>query len=153
MSTDEKLHNVPCVQCSFSDNNNVLPEPVEWAVNMIADSVDSAFSTIIIWGNPYIQAATVIWVEFEATSWIKTHGRYPRTSPPWKSLLKKDDSEAWRSTKIASIHRLEKQYTTKQVEHNLPSWCSGAVSWVDLHCRKISLVGQLLTLRLPFYYQ
>ena len=48
MSTDGKLHNVPCVQCSFSDNSTVLPESVEWAVNVIADSVDSAFSTTII---------------------------------------------------------------------------------------------------------
>ena len=80
----------------------------------------------------------------------KNTWKEPRTSLPWKSLLKKDDSEAKRSTKVASIHQLEKQYTTKQVEHNLPSWCSGAVSWVDLHCRKISLVGLLLTLRIPF---
>jgi len=80
----------------------------------------------------------------------KNTWKVPRTSPPWKSLLKKEVSEAWRSTKVASIHRLEKQYTTKQVEHNLLPWCSGAISWVDLHCHKISLVGLLLTLRLPF---
>ena len=67
----EKLHNVPCVQFSFSNDNTVLSESVEWAVNVIADSIDSLFSMIIIWGNPRIQAATVIWVESEATSWVK----------------------------------------------------------------------------------
>ena len=76
MPTDTKLHNVPCVQFSFSNDNTVLSESVEWAVNVIADSVDSAFLMIIIWGNPRIQAATVIWVESDATSWVKTHGRY-----------------------------------------------------------------------------
>ena len=150
MATNEMLHKVPGVQFSFSDDNTILSESIERAVNVIADSVDSAFLMIIIWGNPRIQAATVIWVESDATSWVKTHGRYQRTSPHWKSLLKKDDSEAWRTTKVASIHQLENQYTTKQVEHNLPSWCSGIVSWVDLYCHKISFVGLLLILRLPF---
>ena len=45
-------------------------------MNVIADSVDPAFSMIIIWGNPCIQATTVIWVESEATSWVKTHRMY-----------------------------------------------------------------------------
>ena len=57
MPTDGKLHNVPCVQFSFSNDNTLLAESVEWAVNVIANSVDSVFSTIIIWGNPRIQAA------------------------------------------------------------------------------------------------
>ena len=108
MPTNEKLHNVPCVQFSFSNDNTILSKSVEWAVNVIADSVDSTFSTIIIWGNPRIQAATVIWVESDATSWVKTHGRYQRTSSSWKSLLKKEDSEVWRTTKVASIHQLQK---------------------------------------------
>ena len=62
-------------------------------MNVIADSVDLAFLMVIIWGNPCIQAATIIWVESEATSWVKTHGRHERTSLPWKTLLKKDDSK------------------------------------------------------------
>ena len=36
-------------------------------------------------------------------------------------MLKRDDSEVWRTIKVASIHQLEKQYATKQVEHNLHS--------------------------------
>ena len=80
----------------------------------------------------------------------KNTWKVPRTISPWKSLLKRDVSEVWKATKVAIIHHLKKQYTTKQVEPNLPSWCSGAVSWIDLHYRKIHLVGLLLTLRLPF---
>ena len=49
----------------------------------------------------------------------KNTWKVPRTSPPWKSLLKKDDSEVWKATKVVVIHHPEKQYTTKQVEHNL----------------------------------
>ena len=60
MPTDGKLHNVPCVQFSFSNDSTLLSEFVEWEVNVIANSIDSVFSTIIIWGNPRIQAATVI---------------------------------------------------------------------------------------------
>jgi len=153
MPIDGKLHNVPCVQLSFSNDNTILSGFVEWAVNVIADSVDSAFSTIIIWGNPCIQAATVIWVGFAATSWLKTHGNVLRTSPPWRSLLKKDDSEVWRSMRVASIHWLEKQYTTKLVERNLTLWCSGAVSWFDLHYSKTNFVELHWTLKLPFCYQ
>ena len=48
MPTDEMLHKVPCVQFSFSNDNTVLSEPIEWVVNVIADSIGSAFSTIII---------------------------------------------------------------------------------------------------------
>ena len=118
-------------------------------MKVIVDSVDSAFSTIIIEGNSRIQAATVIWIEFDATSWVKTHGRYQRTSSPWKSLLKKDN-KVWRTTKVVVIHHPEKQYTTK-IEYNFPSWCCCIVSWVDLHYCKTSFVGLLLTLRLPFY--
>ena len=47
MPTDGKLHSVPGVQSSFSDNNTVLSESVERAVNVIADSVGSAVSMII----------------------------------------------------------------------------------------------------------
>ena len=47
MPTDGKLYNVPCVQFSFSNDNMVLSESVERAVNVIADSVGSAVSMII----------------------------------------------------------------------------------------------------------
>ena len=40
-------------------------------MNVIADSIDPSFSMIMIWGNPRIQAAVVIWVESKATSWVK----------------------------------------------------------------------------------
>ena len=86
----EKLHNVLCMQFSFSNDNTLLSESVEWAVKVIADSVDSAFLTIIIWENPCIQAAIVIWVESEATSWVKTHGRYQGTSPPLEILAEEE---------------------------------------------------------------
>ena len=131
MPTNGKLRNVSCVQLSFSNDNTILSKSVQWAVNVIADSVGSVFSMIIIWGNPCIQAAIVIWVDSEATPWVKIHGRYQRTSPSCKSLLKKDDSKVWKATKVVVIHHPEKQYTTKQVEHNLTLWCSGAVSWFD----------------------
>ena len=42
------LHKVPCVQFSFSNDNTVLSESVERAVNVMVDSVGSVFSTIII---------------------------------------------------------------------------------------------------------
>ena len=48
MPTDETLHKVPCVQFCFSNDNTVLSESVEREVNVIADSVGSAFSMIII---------------------------------------------------------------------------------------------------------
>jgi DNA-directed RNA polymerase-5 subunit 1 len=47
MPTDGKLHTVPCVQFSFFDNNTIFSESVEGAVNVIADSIGSMFSTII----------------------------------------------------------------------------------------------------------
>ena len=47
MPTDGKLHNVPRVQFSFSNDNMVLSESVEREVNVIADSVGSAVLTII----------------------------------------------------------------------------------------------------------
>ena len=50
MSTDGKLHKVPCVQFSFSDDNTVLSESVERAVNVIADSVCSVLLDTIIKG-------------------------------------------------------------------------------------------------------
>ena len=40
MSIDGKLHNVPCVQFSVSDDNIVLPESVEKVANVIADFVN-----------------------------------------------------------------------------------------------------------------
>ena len=40
----------------------VLSESVEREVNVIADSVGSAFSTIIIYGDLRIQTIIVIWV-------------------------------------------------------------------------------------------
>ena len=48
MPTKEMLHKVPCVQFSFSNDSTILSESVESAMNVIADSVGSAFSTIII---------------------------------------------------------------------------------------------------------
>ena len=77
----------------------------------------------------------------------KNTWKVPRISLPWKTLLKKDDSEVWRATKVVVIHHLERQYTTK-IEDKFPSWCCCTVSWVDLHYSKITLVGLLLTLRL-----
>ena len=47
MSTDGKLHNVPCVQCSFSNDNTVFSESAERAVNVVADSIGLAVSMII----------------------------------------------------------------------------------------------------------
>jgi hypothetical protein len=47
MPTDGKLHIVPCVQFSFFDNNTIFSMSVEGAVNAIAESVGSTFSTII----------------------------------------------------------------------------------------------------------
>ena len=47
MPTDGKLHNVPCVQFCFSNDNMVLSESIERAVNVIADFVGSVVSTII----------------------------------------------------------------------------------------------------------
>ena len=48
MATNEMLHKVPGVQFSFSDDNTILSESIERAMNVIADSVDSAFLMIII---------------------------------------------------------------------------------------------------------
>ena len=48
MLTDEMLQKVPCVQFSFSNDNTVLSESVDRAVNVIANSVGSAFLTINI---------------------------------------------------------------------------------------------------------
>ena len=48
MPTDGKLHNVPFVQFSFSNDNIVLSKSVEGAVNVIANSVDSAILMITI---------------------------------------------------------------------------------------------------------
>ena len=50
MPIDGKLHKVPCVQFSFSDDNTVLSESVERAVNVIADSVCSVLLDTIIKG-------------------------------------------------------------------------------------------------------
>ena len=47
MPTEETLQKVPCVQFSFSNDNTILSESIEWAMNVIADSVGSAFLTII----------------------------------------------------------------------------------------------------------
>jgi DNA-directed RNA polymerase-5 subunit 1 len=59
ISTNGKLLVVPYVQFSFSDDNTVLSESVEGLVNVIADSVGFVF------------LPTVIWVESDATSWVK----------------------------------------------------------------------------------
>ena len=47
MPTNGKLYNIPCVQFSFSNDNTVLSESIERAVNVIADSVGLAVLTII----------------------------------------------------------------------------------------------------------
>jgi len=50
MPISGKLHKVPCVQFSFSDESTVLSESVERAVNVIADSVCSVLLDTIIKG-------------------------------------------------------------------------------------------------------
>ena len=42
---------IPCVQFSFSDDNTILSESVERAVNVIADSVCSVLLDTIIKGS------------------------------------------------------------------------------------------------------
>ena len=50
MATNEMLHKVPGVQFSFSDDNTILSESIERAVNVIADSVCSVLLDTIIKG-------------------------------------------------------------------------------------------------------
>jgi hypothetical protein len=47
---DGKLHKIPCLQFSFSNDNTILSESVESAVNLISDSVCSVLLDTIIKG-------------------------------------------------------------------------------------------------------
>ncbi|XP_062224054.1 DNA-directed RNA polymerase V subunit 1-like [Phragmites australis] len=104
---DGKLHKIPCLQFSFSDDNTILSESVERAVNVIADSVCSVFLDTIIKGDPRIQAAKIIWVESDATSWVKNTRRVSKGEPALEIIVEKDESvrngDAWRTTMDACL--------------------------------------------------
>jgi hypothetical protein len=57
--------------------------------------------------------AIVIWAKSDTTSWLKTHRRYQRHVSIGEPLPKKDDSEAWMTTKAACIHQ------TREIVHYL----------------------------------
>ena len=95
----------------------------------------------------------MIWVESDATYWVKTHIRYQRHISLGEPLTQKDVSEAWRATQVASNPKTRNLFTTKQVKYNLPSGCSCTASWVYLHRSKTSFLKLYLMSRLQFLGQ
>jgi hypothetical protein len=88
------------VQFSFADDNTILSESIEGLVNMITDSVGSVFSAKCYLRRSSYPKAIVIWVESDATSWVKTFIRYPKYVIIWKISTKAKYSEALRTTKV-----------------------------------------------------
>ncbi|XP_066321217.1 DNA-directed RNA polymerase V subunit 1-like [Miscanthus floridulus] len=123
MPIDGKLHKVPCVQFSFSDDNTVLSESVERAVNVIADSVCSVLLDTIIKGDPRIQAAKVIWVESDATSWVKNTRKVSKGEPALEIIVEKDDAvsigDAWRTTIDACLPVLDLIDTRRSIPYGI----------------------------------
>ncbi|KAF8776332.1 hypothetical protein HU200_003555 [Digitaria exilis] len=104
---DGNLHMIPCVQFSFSDDKTILSESIERAVNVIADSVCSVLLDTIIKGDPRIQTAKIIWVESDATSWVKNTRKESKGEPALEIIVEKDEAvrngDAWRTAMDACI--------------------------------------------------
>ncbi|PUZ74086.1 hypothetical protein GQ55_1G036800 [Panicum hallii var. hallii] len=120
---DGYLHMIPCVQFSFSDDNTILSESVERAVNVIADSVCSVLLDTIIKGDPRIQAAKIIWVELDATSWVKNTRKTPKGEPALEIIVEKDEAvhngDAWRTTMDACIPVLNLIDTRRSIPYGI----------------------------------
>jgi len=143
MPPDGKLHNVPCVLFSFC-NDNIFIIWVHW----VSGECNSWLCWLSVFDDHYLRESSypssnsyLGWI------WGNLLGRntwkVPRKSPPWKSLLKKEDSEVWRTTKVARIHQLEKQYATK-IAYDFLSWCCCIVSWIDLSRHAKSVIQDFL---------
>ncbi|CAL5023974.1 unnamed protein product [Urochloa decumbens] len=120
---DGNLQVTPCVQFSFSDDNTILSESVERAVNVIADSVCSVLLDTIIKGDPRIQAAKIIWVESDATSWVKNTQKAPKGEPALEIIVEKDEAvrngDAWRTVMDACIPLLNLIDTRRSVPYGI----------------------------------
>ncbi|KAG2648561.1 DNA-directed RNA polymerase V subunit 1-like [Panicum virgatum] len=120
---DGYLHMIPCVQFSFSDDNTILSESVERAVNVISDSVCSVLLDTIIKGDPRIQAAKIIWVESDATSWVKNTRKTPKGEPALEIIVEKDEAvqngDAWRTTMDACIPVLNLIDTRRSIPYGI----------------------------------
>lgn len=125
MPIDVNLHTIPCVQFSFSDDNTntLLSESVERAVNVIADSVCSVLLDIIIKGDPRIQAAKIIWVESDATSWVKNTRKVSKGEPALEIIVEKDEAvrngDAWRTTMDACLPVLNLIDTRRSIPYGI----------------------------------
>lgn len=120
---DGYLHVAPCVQFSFSDDNTILSESVERAVNVIADSVCSVLLDTIIKGDPRIQSAKIIWVESEATSWVKNTQNTLKGEPALEIIVEKDEAVrngyAWRTVMDACIPVLNLIDTRRSIPYGI----------------------------------
>ncbi|CAN6243084.1 unnamed protein product [Urochloa humidicola] len=120
---DGYLHVTPCVQFSFSDDNTILSESVERAVNVIAESICSVLLDTIIKGDPRIQAAKIIWVESDATSWVKNTKEAPKGEPALEIIVEKDEAvrngDAWRTVMDACIPLLNLIDTRRSVPYGI----------------------------------
>ncbi|XP_062218221.1 DNA-directed RNA polymerase V subunit 1-like [Phragmites australis] len=120
---DGKLHKIPCLQFSFSDDNTILSESVERAVNVLADSVCSVLLDTIIKGDPRIQVAKIIWVESNATSWVKNTQKVSKGEPALEIIVEKDEAlrngDAWRTTIDACIPVLNLIDTQRSIPYGI----------------------------------
>ncbi|KAL6629149.1 hypothetical protein ACP70R_028914 [Stipagrostis hirtigluma subsp. patula] len=118
-----KLHKVPCLQFTFSDDNTILSESVERAVNVIADSVCSVLLDTIVKGDPRIQEAKIIWIESNASSWVKNTRKASKGEPAVEIIVEKDEAlrsgDAWKTTMDACIPILNLIDTRRSVPYGI----------------------------------
>ncbi|KAL6888501.1 hypothetical protein ACP4OV_009527 [Aristida adscensionis] len=134
---DGKLHKIPCLQFTFSEDNSILSESVERAVNVIADSVYSVLLDTIIkvlghilvflvamgYGDPRIQEARIIWIESDTASWVKNTQKASKGEPAVEIIVEKDEAlhsgDAWGTTMDACIPVLDLIDTRRSIPHGI----------------------------------
>jgi DNA-directed RNA polymerase V subunit 1 len=78
---------------------------------------------IYIVGDPRIQEAKVIWVESDATSWVKNKEKVSKGEPALEIIVEKDDAvrngDAWRTTIDACIPVLNLIDTQRSIPYGI----------------------------------
>jgi DNA-directed RNA polymerase-5 subunit 1 len=74
-------------------------------------------------GDPRIQAAKVIWVESDATSWVKNTRKVSKGEPALEIIVEKDDAvsngDAWRTTIDACLPVLNLIDTRRSIPYGI----------------------------------
>jgi len=74
-------------------------------------------------GDPRIQTAKIVWVESDATSWVKNTRKTPKGEPALEIIVEKDEAvhngDAWRTTMDACIPVLNLIDTRRSIPYGI----------------------------------